>query len=152
MVMVVLTFAGALLVGNDITFRSVGFYLAKPLNRWHYILGKCLAVTVVVHLLTTLPALILFAQHALDTWEYLVDPNFFISTGTAKGPASWPLFLGIVAFGLLLSGFLSLMLVTCATWLRRTVPLVMVWTTLFLFLRLLSAASSRGYNMTSIGG
>src|SRR2546426_9747260 len=37
MVMVVLAFAGSILVGNDIAHHSVPFYLAKPLSRWHYI-------------------------------------------------------------------------------------------------------------------
>src|SRR5262245_5318244 len=55
MVMVVLALAGSVLVGNDFRFGSVPFYLAKPLSRWHYLLGKCLAVGVVVNLLTTLP-------------------------------------------------------------------------------------------------
>ena len=40
MVMVVLSLAGSILVGNDITHGSLPFYLAKPLSRWHYILGK----------------------------------------------------------------------------------------------------------------
>ena len=36
------------LVGNDFTHRSLVFYLAKPIRRWHYLLGKCLAVAAVV--------------------------------------------------------------------------------------------------------
>src|SRR5262249_34219213 len=43
-VMVMLAFTGALLVGNDIGQRTLPFYLAKPLTRWHYIAGKCIAV------------------------------------------------------------------------------------------------------------
>src|ERR1043165_529437 len=35
-VVIILSLVGALLVGNDITFRSLGFYLAKPISRWHY--------------------------------------------------------------------------------------------------------------------
>jgi ABC-2 type transport system permease protein len=138
MVMVALTLAGSVLVGNDFTNRSLGFYLSKPIQRWHYLAGKCLAVAVVVNLLTTLPALILFAQHCLNDWEYLTNPNFFVQSGTGKGPASWPLLLGILGYGLILTVFLSLMLVTAASWLRRTMPLIMAWTSLFMFVRLLA--------------
>jgi hypothetical protein len=137
MVMVVLALAGSILVGNDFTHRTLPFYLAKPLSPWHYVLGKCLAVGVVVNLLTTLPALVLFAQHGLDEWEYFTNPDFFIANG-GRGPASWPLLLGILGYGLVLTVFLSILLVATATWVRRTMPLIMIWTSLFLFLRLLA--------------
>ncbi len=139
MVMVVLALAGSVLVGSDFTNRSLGFYLAKPIGRWHYIAGKCLAAGVVVNLVTTVPALVLFAQHGLDDWDYLVNPNFFTETGGGKGPASWPLLLGILGYGLLLTVFLSIILVALASWMRRTMPLVMIWTSLFLFVRLLAS-------------
>jgi ABC-2 type transport system permease protein len=139
MIMVILALAGSVLVGNDFNFGSLPFYLAKPLSRWHYLLGKGLAVGILVNLLTTLPALLLFAQHGLDDWEYVVDPNYFTRNETGHGPAGIPLLLGIVAYGLLLTVFLSLMLVATASWVRRTMPLIMVWTTIFLFFRLLSS-------------
>ncbi len=138
MVMVVLTLAGSVLVGNDFTNRSLGFFLSKPIKRWHYLAGKCLAVGIVVNLLTTLPALVLFAQHGLDDWEYLTNRNFFVETGTGKGPASWQLLLGILACGCVLTIFMSIVVVAVASWLRRTMPLIMVWTSLFLFVRLLA--------------
>jgi ABC-2 type transport system permease protein len=138
MVMVMLALAGSVLVGNDISQRSLSFYLAKPIHRWHYLLGKFLAVGVVVNLLTTLPALILFLQHGLEDWGYFTNPDFFQEESTGNGPASWPLLLGILGYGLILTVFLSVMLVAVATWVKRTVPLVMVWTSLFLFSRLLA--------------
>ncbi len=115
MVMVLLTLAGAVLVGNDFTNRSLGFFLSKPIRRWHYLAGKLLAVGVVVNMLTTLPALVLFAQHGLDDWDYFTHPNFFAEAGTGKGPASWHLLLGILAYGAILTAFLSLMLVAIAS-------------------------------------
>jgi ABC-type transport system involved in multi-copper enzyme maturation permease subunit len=138
-VMIVLALAGAVLVGNDYTLRSLSFYLAKPIGRWHFILGKCLAVGVVVNLLTTLPALLLFLQHGLEDWGYITNPDYFALNQLGSGPAGVPLLLGILGFGLVLTVFLSLVLVATASWVRRTMPLVMVWTTLFLFLRLLAA-------------
>jgi hypothetical protein len=139
MVMVVLALAGSVLVGGDFLHGSLPFYLAKPLSRWHYVLGKCLAVGVVVNLLTTVPALLLYAQHALDDWDYFTDPDFFLRTGTGEGPAGVPLLLGVLGYGLVLTVCLSLVLVAAASWARRTMPLVLVWTTVFLFFRLLAA-------------
>jgi hypothetical protein len=149
MVMIVLAMAGSILVGNDFHFGSLPFYLAKPLNRWHYLGGKCLAVAVFINLMTTVPALILFVQYGLLTsWRY------FIGTGTDVASGKWltfhipvnPLLLGILGYGLVLTVCLSLVLLATATWLRRTVPMIMVWTTFFLFLRLLGSALVDGLN------
>jgi ABC-2 type transport system permease protein len=145
MVMVVLSLAGSILVGNDISHGSLPFYLSKPLSRWHYILGKCLAVAVVVNLLTTLPALALFAQHGMDDMDYLIDPDFFLKN-RGIGPASWPLLLGILGYGALMTVTLSILLVATATWVRRTMPMVMVWTSLFLFLHLFSGMLVDGFH------
>ncbi len=125
MVMVILALAGSLLVGNDFHFGSLPFYLAKPLGRWHYLLGKFLAVAVVVNMLTTGPALVLYFQYGLlDSWQYFVDRA--------------GLLVGILGYGLLLTVCLSLLLLATASGLRRTVPMIMLWTTLFVFSRFLA--------------
>jgi ABC-type transport system involved in multi-copper enzyme maturation permease subunit len=138
MVMIVLAFTGSVLVGNDFHFGSLPFYLAKPLGRWHYLLGKCLAVGVFVNLMTTLPALILFVQYGLIDPDAESTFSYFISS-------RW-LFLGILGYGVLLTVCLSLMLVAAATWLRGTVPLIMTWTTFFFFLRLLAISLVDGFH------
>lgn len=138
MVLIILALAGALLIGNDFTFRSVGFYLAKPIQPRHWIMGKCLAVGIVVHLLTTLPALALFAQHGMSNFDYVLDVNYFTAGGTGRGPAGWRLILGIIGYGMVLATALSIMLVAAASWLRRTMPLILTWVSLFLFLRILA--------------
>jgi ABC-2 type transport system permease protein len=146
MVMILLALAGSILVGSDFHFGTLPFYFSKPLRRWHYIAGKCLAVAFFVNLMTTVPALALFVQYGLlDSWEY------FLRDGWTLGHVAWgdsllsvrlpnPLLFGIVGYGLALSVCLSLILVAAASWLQRTVPLIMVWTTLFFFLRLLAGA------------
>jgi ABC-type transport system involved in multi-copper enzyme maturation permease subunit len=127
MVMIVLALAGSVLVGNDFHFGSLPFYLSKPLGRWHYLLGKFLAVAVFVNLVVTVPALVLYFQYGLlDSWEYFVEKAHLCA--------------GILGYGLLLTVCLGLMLLATATWLRRTVPMIMVWTTLFFFCRLLGSA------------
>jgi len=134
MVMIVLALAGTILVGNDFQFNSLSFYLSKPLSRWHYLTGKCLAVGVFVNLVTTIPAVVLFIQFRMISDEARDD---------------WGLLAGIIGYGLVLTVFLSLALLTLASWLRQTVPLIMAWTTLFLFLRLLatSLTSGLGWNI-----
>jgi len=139
MVLVILALAGSVLVGNDFTFRSVGFYLAKPIQPRHWIIGKCLAVGVIVHLLTTVPALVLFAQHGMSDWNYVIDVDYFTASAAGNGPASWLLLLGIIGYGTLLATVLSIVLVAAASWLRRTMPLILVWVSLFLFLRIVAA-------------
>jgi ABC-2 type transport system permease protein len=138
MVVVTLALVGTALVGGDYTARSLPFYLAKPISRWHYIGGKCLAVAVIVSLMTTLPALGLYAQHALDDWEYLFNADYFLDAGLGKGPAGLPLLLGVIGYGSVFAVVLSVLLVATASWMRRTIPLIMVWMSLFFFMRLLA--------------
>jgi ABC-2 type transport system permease protein len=124
---IVLALAGSVLVGNDFFHGSLPFYLSKPIGRWHYVLGKCLAIGAFVNLMTTLPAIVLWVEAGLlyDWQSYYLD--------------NIDLLLGILGYGLVLSVTLSLLVVATAVWVRRTVPLVMVWMGLFVFLRTLGA-------------
>ena len=122
-VTVVLAMAGALIIGNDIRFGSLSFYLSKPVGRWHYLLGKTGAVAVFINMMTTLPALALFVEYVLLFPEEFED--------------RLPLVPGILGYGVVLTVSLSLILLATALAVRKTVPLIMVWTTLFLFFRLL---------------
>jgi ABC-2 type transport system permease protein len=126
-VMVVLALAGSILIGNDLRFGSLTFYLAKPVSRWDYLLGKALAIAVFVNLMTTLPAIGLFVQYGLlESWDYFFEQAHLLA--------------GILGYGLVLTVSMTIILLATATWLRRTVPLIMTWTTLFFFCRQLSNA------------
>jgi ABC-type transport system involved in multi-copper enzyme maturation permease subunit len=126
-VMVVLALAGSILVGNDVLHGSLPFYLSKPLSAWHYLLGKGLAVGVFINLMTTLPAVVLFVQYGLlESWDYF----------WAEGH----LLVGVLGYGVVLTVCLTLVLLATASWLRKTVPMIMTWTALFFFCRLLAAA------------
>jgi len=123
--MVVLALAGAVLVGNDFHHGSLPFYLSKPIGKRHYLLGKVLGAGLFVNLMTTLPALLLFLQAGLlFDWQTYYLENFLV-------------LLGILGYGLLLTITLGLLLVATAVWVRRTVPLVMVWSGLFVLARTL---------------
>jgi hypothetical protein len=137
-VMVTLALAGSIVIGNDMRFGSLPFYLSKPVSRWHYLAGKALAVGVFVNLLTTLPALVLWVQNGLlDRDHDLFDTQSYFVTHAH-------LALGIVAYGLVLTLSLSLVLLAAAMWLRKTVPLIMVWSTLFFFSRVVTETLVRG--------
>jgi hypothetical protein len=83
--------------------------------------------------MTTLPALVLYAQFGLlDSWSYFVE-----------NPR---LLLGILGYGAVLTASLSLLLVATAIWLQRTVPMIMTWTTLFFFFPLLGKALVNGFH------
>jgi ABC-2 type transport system permease protein len=123
-VMTVLAMAGAILIGNDIRFGSLSFYLSKPISRWDYLLGKGLAVAVFINLLTTLPAVVLFVQYGLlESWDYFLDNGHLL--------------VGVLGYGMVLTACLTALLLATATWVQRTVPLIMTWTTLFFFCPLL---------------
>lgn len=123
-VMIVLALVGSVLVGNDFQYGSLPFYLSKPIHRRHYVLGKCLAVAVFINLMTTLPAIILFFEYGLiEEWSYYWDNLRLLG--------------GILAYGAVLTVTLSLMLIATASWVQRTVPMVMIWTTLFVLGRIM---------------
>jgi hypothetical protein len=110
-----------------VRFGSLPFYLSKPLGRGHYLLGKGLALAVFINMMTTLPALVLYVEFALlSERPYFWDKLYLVG--------------GILGYGAVLTVCLSLLLLATALWLRRTVPLVMVWTTLFVFCRELGTA------------
>src|SRR5262249_50730030 len=88
MVMIVLALAGAILVGNDIRFGSLPFYLSKPMSALHYLIGKGLALVIFVNLMTTLPALCLFVQYGLLSKEDYFSEYLY-------------LLFGILAYGLI---------------------------------------------------
>jgi len=121
--MIVLALSGAVLVGNDFHHGSLPFYLSKPIGRRHYVLGKMLGIGGLINLMTTLPALVLFIEAGLlyDWQSYYWDQRMLL--------------LGILAYGALLTVVLSLLLVATAVWVRRTVPLIMIWSGLFVLAR-----------------
>lgn len=123
--MIVLALAGAVLVGNDFHHGSLPFYLSKPIARRHYILGKCLGIAAFINLLTTVPAVVLYIQAGL-----LYDWKTYYTDHLRQ-------LVGIFGYGLTLTVGLSLLLVATAVSVRRTVPLIMVWTGIFVLCRML---------------
>jgi len=120
--MLLLALAGATLVGDDVRSGGLTFYLSRRIDRWHYLVGKLFSIGLLVSFTTTLPALILYYEYGMltDSMTYFRDNS--------------RIFLGILGYGLTLSVVLSCLLFAVASWLPRTVPLVMAWVGVFAFL------------------
>ncbi len=121
-VMLLLAISGTVLVSNDFRFRSLTFYLSKPLGRGQYFLGKLAAISMLVGMLTLLPCLALFLEYGLfsESFDYFIE--------------SADIFFAILAYGLLVSVSMSVLLLGVAALLRRTISIVMVWGLIFVFL------------------
>jgi ABC-type transport system involved in multi-copper enzyme maturation permease subunit len=122
MTMLVLAFVGEMLVGGDYDRGGLTFYLSRRLGRRHYVVGKLLAISAIVALTTVVPALVLYAEYG------------FLTDSLTYFRENWRILLGIVGYGTLMAISLSLLLFALASWLNKTVPLVMSWACIFVLL------------------
>jgi ABC-2 type transport system permease protein len=125
--MLLLAFAGELLVGGDYRHGGLTFYLSRRIARRHYVAGKLLSISLVVSLTTTVPALVLYAEYGL------------LTDSTSYFRENWQIAVGILGYGALMALVLSLLLFALASWFPRTVPLVMCWACVFVLLPALGA-------------
>jgi ABC-type transport system involved in multi-copper enzyme maturation permease subunit len=120
--MLVLVLAGAMLIGDDMRTGGLTFYLSRRISRWHYVVGKLLTIALMVSMTTTIPALVLYVEYGLlaDSLGYFRE--------------NYRILLGILGYGLILAVVLGLLLFALAAWVQKTVPLVMCWAGVFVFL------------------
>lgn len=125
-VMILLAFSGSLLVGSDFRMNSMPFYLSRRIDRRHYIVGKLLAVSAIISLMTTVPALVLFVEYGMFTssLDYWKD--------------NWRIPVSVIAYGLALCVVLSILLVTFSAYLQRMAPIAITWSSLFVMLGTMS--------------
>ncbi|HVX14971.1 MAG TPA: hypothetical protein VHC22_27520 [Pirellulales bacterium] len=124
-VMILLAFTGSLLVGSDFRNGSLAFYLSRSIDRRHYILGKLLTVGVLISLLTTIPALLLFVEYGMFTASF----DYWAT--------HWRIPLALLFYGGVLSVVLSILLVTLSAYLQRMAPIAITWASLFILPRVL---------------
>jgi len=120
---IILAFAGSILVGRDHQDGGMIFFLSRRLGLVHYMCGKLLAISSIVLLVTTLPAIVLFIQ-----FGYLSDDAF----GYFR--ENWRIAAAILSFGFVIAAVLSLVLLATGSWMQKTVPLVLSWTCIFLII------------------
>jgi ABC-2 type transport system permease protein len=125
-VALLLAFSGSLVVGSDFRLKSLPFFLSRRIDRRHYIVGKLLAVSSIVSLLTVVPALILFLEYGL----FEANLNYYFD--------NWRIVPSVLGYGLVLCTVLSILLVTVSAHLQRTAPIAIAWVGAFLLLGVLS--------------
>jgi hypothetical protein len=122
LVMVLLAFSGAVLVGNDFRFRAVAFYLSRPVTKVHYFLGKLAAASGIAALITLVPAVVLFFEYGAFTDSL----DYYWKTRGAL--------LAILAYGALVSVASATVLLGVAALLQRTLPILIGWGAVFVLL------------------
>jgi ABC-type transport system involved in multi-copper enzyme maturation permease subunit len=95
MMVVVLVFAGAGLIADDLKFNSLQLYLSRPIKKRDYFFGKAAVITFFMFLLTLIPGLILFFMKILFSGSV----KFFLSY-------PWLLF-SIIGYSVLVTVFFS---------------------------------------------
>lgn len=133
---ILLAFSGGMLVGQEFRQRTVAFYLSRRMNRWHYALGKLFSISCLAHMLTTIPALLLFFEFGLFT------------TSTEYWVANWRIPVVLVTYGMLLSVVQSIWLCAISAWWQRTSPIAIAWGTIFILLPVLSGLMARVTQIT----
>lgn len=130
-VMILLAFCGSMLVGTDFRMRTLPFYLSRRIDRRHYIVGKLLAVSAVVSLLTVVPALLLFLEYGM----FAASTSYWID--------NWRIPVSVLAFGAVVCIVNSVLLVTISAYLQRIVPITITWASMFLLLGRLGSYMQR---------
>jgi hypothetical protein len=124
-VMMMLAFSGSLIVGADFRLKSLPFYLSRRIDRKHYIVGKLLAVSAVITMVTVLPALVLFIEYGAFTSSY----HYWLS--------NWKVAASILGYGAVMCAVLSIWLVSLSAYLQRMAPIAITWASLFVLSKLL---------------
>ncbi len=130
-VMILLAFSGSLLIGSDFRMGALPFYLSRRIDRRHYIVGKLLAISAVITILTTLPALLLYVEYGMFTSSL----NYWSD--------NWRIVVSVLIYGASLAVVLSILLVTLSAYLQRVAPIAIVWSTLFVMLNWAASALRR---------
>jgi ABC-type transport system involved in multi-copper enzyme maturation permease subunit len=130
-VMILLAFSGSLLVGGDFRLGLLPFYLSRRLDRRHYVVGKLLAISAIIALLTAVPALLLFLEYGMFTGslDYWID--------------NWRVAASVVGYTVVMCVVLSIWLTALSAYLQRAAPIVITWASLFVLLRAVATQMSR---------
>jgi hypothetical protein len=101
------------------------FYLSRRIDRKHYIVGKLLAVSAVITMITVLPALLLFLEYGAFTSSF----DYWL--------ANWKVAAAILGYGAVMCVVLSAWLVAISAYLQRMAPIAITWASLFVLSKLL---------------
>ena len=99
LIALVVVFGGSGLISNDLKYNALSLYLSKPISWIDYLIGKFVAIGVLLASMTLVPALLLFIQQAL-----LSDTPFF--------QENYWLILSIIIYSLVVTTITSLLMLT----------------------------------------
>ncbi len=119
-VMILLAFSGSLLVGADFRQRTLPFYLSRRIGKRHYIIGKLLAVSSLILILTVIPALALFIEYGA------------LTTGLTYWLENWRIAAAVLTYGAVLCLANSVWLVSLSAYLQRAAPIAITWSSLLI--------------------
>lgn len=121
-VMAMLALAGGILVGNDFRLNALAFYLSKPIGKIDYFLGKFAASSGLTALVTLFPAAALFIEFGAfeESFRYYRENLRILGA--------------IVGYGALVSAVMPILLLGLSSLLKRTIPILIAWGGLFVFL------------------
>lgn len=121
-VMLMLAYATAVGLIGDFRAGGVVFYLARPIGKLEYVLGKWLAMAIAATLLTIVPAFVLYLEFG------------FFSDSIAYWLENPRIAFGILAYGGLIVGVHGVLAIAMGIWCRRATSFVMAWTAIFVIL------------------
>lgn len=121
-VMIMLALAGWFLLGADLRAGALPFYLSRPIGRLEYFLGKVAAASCLAALVSLVPAVVLFLEYGAFT-ESL---GYYVENLRILG--------AIIAYGVLASLVPAVVLLGLWALLRRMVPMILAWGSLFVLL------------------
>ena len=106
--MVLVLLVGPDLISQDLRFNALPLYLSRPVRRFEYFLGKLGVIAVFLGATTILPVLLAF----LLGFGFSLDPTVVRDTGR--------LFLGSIAFGLVVVGSAGLLMLAFSSLSRNS--------------------------------
>lgn len=130
-VMLLLALSGSQLVGADFRLKSLTFYLSRRIDRAQYIVGKLLAISALIAMLTIVPALVLFFEYGAFT------------TGKDYWLANWRVVPAVLGHGAVMCLTLSIMLTTFSAYLQKMAPIAITWACLFVLLKVIALNVAR---------
>jgi ABC-type transport system involved in multi-copper enzyme maturation permease subunit len=114
-IMFLVAVAGPGLISRDLRFNALPLYFARPLTRLDYFLGKLGVIAALVATVAVGPAV----------FAYLVGVCFSLSLGVIKD--TYPILLGSVAYGLLVTLSVGTLILALSSLTRRSLYVFIAW-------------------------
>jgi hypothetical protein len=119
-IMLLVAFAGPGLISQDLRFNALPLYLARPLTRFDYFLGKLGVIGALVASVAVVPAVV----------AYVVGIFFCLDLSVVKD--TYPVLLGSVAYGLVITLSAGTLILALSSLTRRTLYVGITWAGLWL--------------------